>query len=118
MRLMAFTTTTKQFCNRTKTVTRRLGWHDLQAGEILCGIEKGQGLKKGEHVKRLGQIQVVSTHWEPLCRMTDDLEYGFQETVLEGFPELSPKQFVSFFCLADRCTPDVTVNRIEFKYID
>jgi hypothetical protein len=85
---------------------------------MLCGIEKGQGLKKGERIKRLGQIQVVSSRREPLRRMTDDLEYGFQETVLEGFPELSPKQFVGYFCFIDHCTPDVIVNRIEFKRMD
>lgn len=118
MRLIAFTTTTRQFCNKTKTVTRRLGWHCLQVGEILCAIEKGQGLKRGEHVRRLGRIRVVSTHWEPLRRMTDDRVYGCGEVILEGFPDLSPEEFIEFFCFADHCTPDILVNRIEFKYLD
>jgi len=118
MRLIAFTTTTRQFCNRTKTVTRRLGWENLQVGEILCAIEKGQGLKKGEHVRRLGNIRIHSTCWERLRRMTDDPLYGYREVVLEGFPDMSPGDFVEFFCDAEHCTPETPVNRIGFEYID
>lgn len=51
--------TTDQVRNRTKTVTRRLGWKFLQPGDIVNAVKKGMGLKKGEKVEVLGQIKVV-----------------------------------------------------------
>jgi hypothetical protein len=50
-RNMSFSMTTEAVRNRSKTVTRRLGWWGLQPGTILQAVEKAQGLRKGEHVK-------------------------------------------------------------------
>lgn len=113
MRNMSFMLTTEQFRNRSKTVTRRIGWWDLQPGERLMGVEKGQGLKKGETIVRLGPILIVDARGEPLNRIDQD------ECNLEGFPELTPEKFVKMFCVANRgCTPETEVNRIQFKYLD
>jgi hypothetical protein len=111
MKNMAFSMTTAQVKARTKTVTRRLGWRDLQAGEQLCAIEKGQGLKKGEKVNRLGVIEVVSARPEPLDAITQE------DVVLEGFPQMTPAEFVAFFARGHRCEKNAVVNRIEFKYV-
>ncbi len=47
---------------------------------------------------------------------------GFlQETAREGFPELSPVEFVEMFCKANKrqgVTPETVVNRIEFGRVD
>jgi hypothetical protein len=53
-------------------VTRRFGWWNLKPGDVLCAIEKGQGLKKGEHVKRICLIEVVSVRKEKLQDITEE----------------------------------------------
>ena len=111
-RLMSFAMTTRQFRERTKTVTRRLGWWHLKPGEIVEGVEKAQGLKAGEKVKRLGKIRIVSVRAEPLNTITAD------DVVREGFPDRTPAQFVQMFTLHHGICPDRIVNRIEFGYVD
>lgn len=122
---MSFQMTTRQYVDKSKTVTRRLGWDDIKVGEIQNGVEKSQGLKKGEKVKRLGQHRVVSSRWEPLRDITPE------DVIKEGFPEMTPDEFVRMFCEHNRnrewkgpggkrrkgCTPDSPVNRIEFKHL-
>lgn len=119
-RNISFALTTQQFLDGSKTVTRRLGWDKLRVGDILCAVEKGQGLKPGEKVKRLGMIRIADVRREPLCRITDDLNYGLSETAKEGFPDgspyHSPREFVKFFCASHRpCEPGWNVTRIEFE---
>ena len=54
MRNMSFMLTTEQIKNRTKTVTRRLGWRNAKPGDVVQPIVKGQGLQKGETVQKIG----------------------------------------------------------------
>lgn len=115
MKNISFSMTTEQFRNRTKTVTRRLGWTDIKPGDRLQGIEKGQGLKKGEKVAPLGVILVKRADREPLDAILED---GEVECAAEGFPDLTPAQFVRMFCVANQCKPDQEITRIEFEYID
>jgi hypothetical protein len=82
--------TTPQFKARIKTVTRRIDWRKLKVGDVLCGVEKGQGLPRGGKVVRLGPIKVTEVRREPLRRMLDDLDYGLAETTREGFPSGDP----------------------------
>jgi hypothetical protein len=96
-RNISFALTTAQFRARSKTVTRRSGWRKLKVGEVLCAVEKGQGLKRGEKLVRLGCIKVTDVRREPLCRLLDDADYGSAEVVHEGFPTQSPSEFVEFF---------------------
>lgn len=118
-RNISFAMTTPQVRARTKTVTRRMGWTFLKVGEILCGIEKGQGLKKGEKVVRLGRLRVVDVRQERLDRMTWLSRYGEEECRREGFPDLSPAEFVAKFCRSHKgCEPSSTVTRIEYEYLD
>src|ERR1035437_2744663 len=73
MRNISFTLTTAAVRERRKTVTRRLGWTDkLKPGDILQAVEKAQGLKKGEHVKPICLIRVVSVHAEQLATVYAD----------------------------------------------
>lgn len=111
MRNISFTKTAEQIKNRTKTVTRRTGWWNLRPGEHLCAIEKGQGLKKGEHIKKICVIEVINVRWEFLY----DIDKS--ECIKEGFPNMEPNDFVRMFCRMNRTEPDDIVNRIEFRYV-
>lgn len=111
MRLISFSMTVAAFLENRKTVTRRLGWRTLRAGDVLMGVEKAQGLKRGEKVRRLGALEVVSVRREPLAAILDE-EGG---TTAEGFPDLTAPGFVELFCAANGCGEDTPVTRIEFR---
>jgi len=114
-RNISFALTTPQFLDDTKDVTRRLGWLDLEDGDELMAVEKAQGLKKGEKVNRLGRIRVHPRR-EMLDRMTADEAYGREECRREGFPQMSPAEFVAFFCRTHKgCTPGTVITRIEYE---
>ncbi len=111
MRNMSFMLTTEQTKNRSKTVTRRLGWKFLKPGDQVMAVEKSQGLKKGEKIKRICVLVIISNTPEMLCKITP------AEVTMEGFPGKSPEWFIDMFCRSHKnCTPETYVNRIEFKY--
>ena len=110
-RNMSFSLTTEQFKSKTKTVTRRFGWYFLRPGDVVFGVEKAMGLKKGEKMKRLGLIRIVSCRKEPLNSITKE------DCVREGFSEMEPSDFVKKICKHYKCKPSESVNRIEFEYI-
>lgn len=112
-RLMSFAATVPQFENRTKTVTRRLGWSDLRPGDVLEGVDRSP--RGGKGFRRLGLIRIVHVIKEPLRSIRVDAE---TELRLEGFPDMMPKEFIEMFCKMNRCTPATEVNRIEFEYMD
>lgn len=72
MRNMSFQLTTEQIRNRSKTVTRRLGWRKLKVGELVQACVKCMGLRKGEKLEKLAVIKVKSVRFEPLFEITDD----------------------------------------------
>lgn len=112
MRNMSFIMTKEQMYARTKTVTRRQGWDDLQPGEMLQAIEQGQGLPKGAKVVKMGRIRVTDTRWEPINAITPE------DCATEGFPELTPAEFVAMYCKANKVTPETACNRIVFEHLD
>lgn len=112
-RNISFSMTTEQFINRTKTVTRRYAWDGLKPGTILCGVEKAMGLQKGEKIKRLGLIRVISVRKEPLEAITQE------DVIKEGFPDWTPEQFIKFLRSQSlNIKPGTPVNRIEFEYLE
>jgi hypothetical protein len=116
MRNMSFMLTGDQIRARTKTVTRRLGWLALQRGDLIAACRKCMGLKKGERVERLAVLKVISVAREPLI---DIDRYDPGECAAEGFPQMSPAEFVDFFCASHRgCKPSTVITRIEFAYLD
>jgi len=110
MRNMSFSLTTPQMKAGTKTVTRRLGWSFLKEGDLVMAVEKCQGLKKGEKVKKIGIIEILRIR----CETLDDITHG--DVVLEGFPEMTTEEFISMFCKANKCDRSTLVNRIEFRH--
>ena len=118
MRNMSFALTVEQVRRREKGVTRRYGWDDIKVGEILQAVEKCQGLKKGEHVNKLDVIRVTAERWEPLTQMVEFPDYGKEEVILEGFPLMSPAEFVMMVAEANHKEPYQMVHRIQFEYVD
>ena len=120
MKLISFSLTTPQFRAQTKSVTRRLGWRHLKAGDRLMGCEKVMGRRKGDPLVKLGVIIIHSVRFEPIRAMTDDPAYGKAECAKEGFPDASPSMFVAFFCDSHKghpeTTPETVVTRIAFRY--
>lgn len=123
MRNMSVSLTEEAVVARRKTVTRRRGWCCLKVGDRVQLCRKVMGRKKGEPLVRIVVVEIVSTRWEPLRKMTDEVEYGLRECELEGFgndPRLRwPSAFVEFFCASHGrdCTPETLVNRIEWRYV-
>lgn len=111
-RNMSFMLTTEQIRNRTKTVTRRLGWDFLKPGDIINACEKCMGLKKGEKIVKLATLRVTDK------RKIDMESIDDADLVREGFPEMSRSEFVEMFCRTHKCSSGQMVNRIEFEYID
>ncbi|WP_228822911.1 hypothetical protein [Nocardia cyriacigeorgica] len=112
-RLMSVSLTERQVRERAKTVTRRMGWRNVRQGERLTLCRKVMGRRRGEPLVRIVDVEVLAVRREPLEAITPD------EVVAEGFPEMTPEQFVEFFCDSHTgCTPDSEVTRIEWRYLD
>ncbi len=111
-RNMSFALTTPQFLNKTKDVTRRLGWDFLQPGDLLWAVKKAMGLRKGEQIQRLGLIEIVSVRAEPLNAITKE------DVAREGFPQWTPAEFINFFAGHNEVPQDTIVNRIEFRHLE
>lgn len=78
---MSFAMTKDAVRQRRKFITRRQGWGFLKPGDQFAGIERGQGLKKGEHqVVIAPRLECVANAPARIGDMTE------AECALEGFP--------------------------------
>lgn len=115
MRLIAFSLTTPQVRAQTKTVTRRLHWEFAKVGDRLRAVVKAMGRKPGEPLVDLGTIEIVDVRREQLDTITRE------DCAREGFPEMTPAQFVRFFQRNHDKGLGIdayaVVTRIEFRYI-
>lgn len=112
---------------RRKTVTRRHvdTWRDLWAGDRLTLVEKAQGLPKGSKQVVLAQVEVVDVMVEPLWRITERYDGGWEECALEGFPTMEPSEFAVFWMEGHGYRPRtqteamaIKCRRIEWRYLD
>lgn len=111
-RLMSVAFTEQAVRDRTKTVTRRKGWTFLRPGDRLTLCRKVMG-RQGAPLVRVAEVEVVAVNREPLDVMT------YEEVAREGFPGMSPKEFVQrFFVDAQGISADAEVTRIEWRYLD
>lgn len=117
-RNMSFFLTTAQIRDRSKRVTRRLGWKSLRVGDLLNACVKCQGLGKGGKIERLAHLRVTGVRREPLDRMSRHAHYGADEARMEGFPNRTGREFVAMFCEHMKCLPHTEVTVIEFEYVD
>ena len=113
MRNISFMLTQPQIKNRSKTVTRRNGWRFLRVDELLQGVDRCQGLKKGEHPVKLEVIRVKEVSFEPLEAITPE------DVIREGFPEMTCGQFIDMFIKSHKgVKPETEITRIVFGYVD
>lgn len=118
MRNMSFMLTEQQIRDRTKTVTRRDGWENVEPGTLLQAVRKGMGLKRGQKIEPLAIIRVKSVRRERLSDIAIP-HYGAIEVRREGFPDMKPWDFVRMFCESHKdCKPTSIITRIEFEYVD
>jgi hypothetical protein len=137
MRNISFTETITQFRARQKHRTRRGNkngptWKNLKPGDVLMGCEKCQGLGKGGKIVRMGPIVILETNIEPLddiirrplrinkniMRCYPKSPFWPSEVTMEGFPDMTEKQFVDMFCELNSCEPETEINNILFDYVD
>lgn len=103
--------------DRSKTVTRRLGWTFLKPGDRLTLCRKVQGRRRQtdltiEPLVRLAEVEVVSVRRERLTAITPE------DVVREGFPDWTTVNFRVFFAQAMKVPSDAEVTRIEWRYVD
>ena len=112
---MSVALTEQAVLDRTKTVTRRLGWRFLRPYDRLTLCRKVQGRKRAdgtvEPLERIAEVEVLSVRRELLCDITRE------DCAREGFANYYPGAFVQFFCLHMKCAPDTEVTRIEWRYL-
>ena len=112
MRNMSFFNTLGQFLAGMKTVTFRLGWDDLYPGDRIMAIAKGQGIKKGEKVQRLGEIEIIAV------RLIQVYEISDADIILDGFGGMPKSEWIKWFCRQMGCHEGRWVSRIEFRRIN
>lgn len=125
-RLMSVAYTEQAVLERRKTVTRRKGWwfdkrgrRLLVAGDHLTLCRKVMGRRAGEPLVRLVDVEVVDVRREQLADLITDRAYGLAEVEREGFPGMSPLDFVDrFFVQAQGIAPGEDVTRIEYRYLE
>ncbi len=114
-RLISVALTEAAVADRSKTVTRRIGWRHVAVGDRLTLCRKVMGRRRQdgfvEPLVRLAEVQVVDVRREPLNAITAT------DVALEGFPDWTPSEFVAFFCKSMRCEQWTEVTRIEWRYL-
>lgn len=125
-RRMSCSMTVEAVRDRTKTVTRRHvdTWRTLKPGDRLTLVEKGMGLKKGDHQVVLATVEIVDVRVEPITLLASDIRYGRQEVALEGFEGYDPVNWVDWWCEShgvprwDEHMSFTPCRRIEWRYLD
>lgn len=110
-RNMSVALTSEQVIAEQKDVTRRLGWWHLKPGDTLNLVNKTMGFKKGEHPIIYKTVRVKSTRREPVNAITQE------DCRREGFPHMTPAEFIEFFCDHHRIPATKIINRIEWEYV-
>jgi len=110
MRCMSFAATTEQIKNRTKTVTRRMGWKFLRRGDLIEAVAKYRGVRVADRQK-LATIRVISARRQRLSYISPD------DCEAEGFPNYSPGMFINLFCKMNKCKRGAWVTVIWFEYV-
>ena len=111
MRMISFARPTRKVIDRTKTVSRRLGWIPLKVGTRLRAVERYRGRRR-EDIRVLGTIEITRVTREPLNAITDE------EVAAEGFPEWDREEFIAYFMRSMGCCAAASVTRIEFRYVE
>lgn len=110
--LMSVAHTEDSVRDRTKDVTRRLGWKRARPGQDLDLCRKVMGRKAGEPLVRIARVHVVRVGWERLDAITDE------DARREGVAGVeTAAEFIAFYADAFKCEPSTVVRRIEWRYL-
>jgi hypothetical protein len=111
MRYMSFALTVEPMQRGEKDITRRIGWRDAKPGWTVQPARKCQGLKKGQRIEKITRpIVFVDVRLEPLEAITP------ADVVREGFPGMTPFEFVTMFRQHNKCLATQEVVRIAFQF--
>jgi hypothetical protein len=84
----------------------------LKPGDQLTLCRKVMGRRRGEPLDRIAAVEVTSVRREPLDAITA------ADVTAEGFPHMTPADFIAFFCATHRgCQPASEITRIEWRYL-
>lgn len=112
--------------DRTKTVTRRLGWRALKPGDHLTLCRKVMGRRPGEPLLRIAEVEVVSVGREWLTDITseDVSREGVAPEVYAPLDEHAPTcrtcgplAWAEWFARTMRVPLLTNVTRIEWRYL-
>lgn len=116
MKNISFAMTTEQIKTRQKTVTRRDGWLKAKPGDLARPVDKVMGFKQGERPRPLFEdgtiIRFISVRREPLEAITPE------DVAAEGFPGMTPAEFVAMYRKHGDKAEDGQVTRLEFEYVE
>jgi hypothetical protein len=117
---------------RRKTVTRRRGWLFLKAGDRLTLCRKVMGLRLGEKVEQITEVEVLSVRRERLDAITAaDIEREavpaetFTPDLIAGAPRVHEMacadcrraNWIGWFARTMGGGVDQIVTRIEWRYL-
>ena len=113
MRLISFAKTTEQFVEGLKTETRRDGWRRAHVGDMLQPVNRLPRVGAGKWWPLLwrGEYRHIQLDLVERVRLGDITKEQVQK---EGFPEMSPVEFVRFYCAPRQPDPDRIVTRLSF----
>lgn len=85
----------------------------LRPGDRLTLCSKVSGRRLGEPLDRIAGVEVVSVRREYLDAITA------ADVSADGFPLMTPGEFVSFLCATPHgCTAQTEISRIQWRYLD
>ena len=113
-RLMSVSVTEQAVRERRKTVTRRLGWRFLKAGDHLTLCRKVQGRKPGEPLVRLAEVEVVSVRRVRLLVMADE---DVAREAVPGLENIPARDWVAWFAATFGIARTDEVTRIAWRYL-
>lgn len=126
-RLMSVALTEQAVRERRKTVTRRLGWANLQPGTRLTLCRKVMGRRRTdgtvEPLVRIAEVEVVSVRREKLWDITaaditrEAVDPDRFEEVYTDTGQPTPQAWIAWFCEQMNVRPDDEVTRIEWRYL-
>ena len=110
------------FLPNTDVTRRRIPKRPRAPGQHVTAVEKMQGLKKGEHQVVWAELKFVSIEHEPLGDIISRPYRNSQvsEVTREGFPELTPEEFVEMVIRQygrKKMNVDTMIERIQYVHV-
>jgi hypothetical protein len=106
---MSFSLTERQLLDGSKSVTRRLGWRMLKAGDELLAVRKCMGIRKGEHQQVLARSVTGPGFTVAACKECGCEPNGYHYPGCSGAPYVCP----GCYAVGEPCAPGCIDAEIE-----